>query len=92
MRTRSDFIVFIGVEKLLGNLADRTSSFCNLEDFTYVHTQDHMRGKYRAQKGPSGPSKRACRIGKNKSFCNYSSNFDEPAHPFGVQDPGAPPM
>ena len=57
-----------------------------------MHTQDHMRGKYRAQKGPSGPSKRACRIGKNESYCNYSSNFDEPAHPFGVQDPGAPPM
>jgi hypothetical protein len=57
-----------------------------------VHAQDHERGKYRAQKGPSGPSKMACRIGKNESYLNYSSNFDEPAHPFGVQVLGAPPM
>jgi hypothetical protein len=34
----------------------------------------------------------ACRIGKNESYGNYSSNFDEPAHPFGVQVLGAPPM
>ena len=27
---------------------------------------------------------------KNESYHNYSPNFDEPAHPFGVQDPGAP--
>ena len=51
-----------------------------------------MRGKYRAQKGPSGPSKRACRIGKNESYCNYSSNFDELAYLFGVQILGATPM
>jgi hypothetical protein len=51
-----------------------------------------MREKYRAQKGPSGPSKIACRIRKNKSYRNYISNFDEPAHPFGVQVLGAPPM
>jgi hypothetical protein len=57
-----------------------------------VHKQDHMRGKYRAQKGPSGPSKMASRIEKNESYRNYSSNFDEPAHPFGVQVLGTPPM
>jgi hypothetical protein len=34
----------------------------------------------------------ACRIGKNKSYRNYTSNFDELAHPFGVQVLGAPPM
>ena len=34
----------------------------------------------------------ACRIGKNESYRNYSSNFDEPAYHFGVQVLGAPPM
>ena len=34
----------------------------------------------------------ACRIGKNESYRNYSRNFDEPTHPFGVQVLGAPPM
>ena len=29
---------------------------------------------------------------KKESYRNYSSNFDEPAHPFGVQILGAPPM
>jgi hypothetical protein len=57
-----------------------------------MYPWDHMHGKYRAQKGPSGPSKMACRIGKNESYRNYSSNFKEPAHPFGVQVLGAPPM
>ena len=71
---------------------DRTSSVYDLEYFTYVHTQDHMRGKYRAQKGPSWPSKRACRIGKNECYRNYSSNFEERAYHFGVQVLGAPPM
>ena len=76
----------------MGNCADRMSSFCDLEDFTYVHTQDHVRGKYRSQKGSSGPSKMAYRIEENKSYRTYSSNFDEPAHPFGVQFLGAQPM
>ena len=57
-----------------------------------MHTQDHVRRKNRAQKGPSGPSKMACRIGKNESYRNYSSNFDVPAHLFGVQVLGASPM
>ena len=34
----------------------------------------------------------ARRIGKNESYRNYSSNFDEPAYHFGVQVLGAPPM
>ena len=34
----------------------------------------------------------ACRIGKNESYHNYSSIFDERAHPFGVQVLGTPPM
>ena len=29
---------------------------------------------------------------KNESYHNYSPNFDEPAHPIGVQALGAPPM
>ena len=86
------FVIFIGVGKLLGNWGDRTSSFYDLEDFTYVHTQDHVRGKFWDQKGSSWPSKMACRIGKNESYRNYSSNFDEPAYHFGVQVLGAPPM
>jgi hypothetical protein len=49
-----------------------------------------MRRKYRAQKGLSGPSKMACKIEKNESYRNYSSNFDEPPQPFGVQVLGAP--
>jgi hypothetical protein len=57
-----------------------------------VHTRDHVHRKYRAQKGPSRPSEMASRIGKNKSYRNYSSNFDEPTHSFGVQVLGAPPM
>ena len=57
-----------------------------------MHMQDHVRGRYQAQKGPSRPSKMACKIGKKECYRNYSSNFDEPAHPFGVQVLGAPPM
>ena len=34
----------------------------------------------------------ACNFGKNGSYRNYNSNFDEPAHPFGVQILGAPAM
>jgi hypothetical protein len=44
------------------------------------------------KKGGLGPKKMACRIGKNRSYRNYSSNFDELAHPFRVQVLGAPPM
>ena len=44
------------------------------------------------EKGHLGPQKGPAFTGKNESYCNYSSNFDEPAHPFGVPDPGAPPM
>ena len=29
---------------------------------------------------------------KNESYHNYSPNYDEPTHPFGVQALGAPPM
>ena len=29
---------------------------------------------------------------KKQSYRNYSSNFDEPAHPFGVQVLGTPPL
>ena len=34
----------------------------------------------------------AHKIGKNVGFCNYSSKFDGPVHPYGLQVLGAPPM
>ena len=36
--------------------------------------------------------KMALKTGKNKFFCNYSSKFDRPAHPYGHQILVAPPM
>ena len=32
----------------------------------------------------------AHKIGKNEGFCNYSSKFDGPVHPYGLQVLGAP--
>ena len=32
--------------KAIGELGDRTSSFYDLEEFTYVRTQDHVRRKF----------------------------------------------
>jgi hypothetical protein len=51
-----------------------------------------VRGKYGAKKGRLGPQKWAAGMKKKESYHNYSSNFDEPAHPFGVHVLGAPPM
>ena len=78
--------------KLSGNRADRTSNFCDLEDFAYVHSPDHACGNYRAQKRPSGPGKKAHKTGKNEGFCIYSSKLDGPVHPYGLQVLGAQPM
>jgi hypothetical protein len=44
------------------------------------------------KKGRLGPKKWPAGLEKNESYRNYSSNFDEPAYPFGVQVLGAPPM
>ena len=78
--------------KALGELANRTSNSCDLEDFTYAHTPELTCRSYRAQKRTSGNSKMALKIGKNVIFCNYNSKFDRPAHPYGHQILVAPPM
>jgi hypothetical protein len=44
------------------------------------------------KKGRLAPQKWPVGLEKNESYRNYSSNFDEPAHPFGVQVLGAPLM
>jgi hypothetical protein len=51
-----------------------------------------VRGKYRAQKEFFWALKNGLQDLKNESYRNYSSNFDEPPHPFGIQVLGAPPM
>ena len=56
-----------------------------------AHTGSHA-SKISSPKRAIWALKKGLQDWKNESYRNYFSNFDEPVHPFGVQDPGAPPM
>ena len=59
-----------------------------------LHTRTHLISRadnIEPKKGRLGLQK-WLKTGKNVIFCNYSSKFDRPAHPYGHQILVAPPM
>ena len=57
---------------------ESTSNFHDLDNFTYVHTYDHVRGISQPRKSPFRLSKRAHEFGKLKKIAAvYSSKIDE---------------
>ena len=71
--------------------AESTSNFHDLDNFTYVHTHDHVRGNSQPQKRPFRPSKRAHEFGKTTKNYIYSSKIDV-AKPFRHQVVSGPDM
>ena len=66
------------MERCLRIKAESTSNFHDLDNFTYMHTHDHVRGNSQPQKRSFRPSKRAQKFGKFKKIAAiYSSKIDE---------------